>query len=197
MICKQKSPLDRLAFSLAQCTEYVESLRVWCYASFANGVELPVEDGIVMKRAEKSLRFGKPPFFGDERSFLMQNDRKIAIDREIRNNFSKWVILRKLICQKTVYENNSLDSELTGLRSDKTSITCLLMGWAVFAHRTSESPLVFMDRSPVTIDVPFVRHQFVTNFALKFFVKVLQVVLHFGDGIEEPIAHRTCRQSCR
>ena len=93
MICKQKSPLDRLAFSSAQCTEYVESLRVWCYASFANGVELPVEDGIVMKIAEKSLRFGKPPFFGDERSFLMQNDRKlrlIAKSETISANESYW-----------------------------------------------------------------------------------------------------------
>ena len=67
----------------------------------------------------------------------------------------------------------------------------LLMGWAVFAHRTAKSPLIFMDRATVTINIPLMRHQFVTNFALEFFVKVLQVMFHFFDGIEEAIAHRT------
>ena len=67
----------------------------------------------------------------------------------------------------------------------------LLMSWAIVAERAAISPLVFVNRSSMAIDISFVRHQFMTEVALIFFVIHFQVFFHLHDVVEKLTTHGT------
>ena len=69
----------------------------------------------------------------------------------------------------------------------------LLMSWAIVTQRAAISPLVFVNRSSMAIDISFVRHQFMTEVTLIFFVIHFQVFFHLHDVVEKLTTHGTRR----
>ena len=67
------------------------------------------------------------------------------------------------------------------------------MSWAIVAQRAAISALVFVNRLSMAIDISFVRHQFVTQIALVFFVIHFQVFFHLHDIVEKLTTHGTRR----
>ena len=71
------------------------------------------------------------------------------------------------------------------------------MSWAIVAQRAAISPLVFVNRFSMAIDISFVRHQFMAKVALIFFVIYFQMFFHLHDVVEQLTTHGTRRHGVK